>query len=139
MSGSANWFLLCNFNEMSETLPKEIQQLKLLGFEKDIPQSVEASKRFPFAIAIKTALRSYQAVRGLVTSELEPLLMPQLLAVREIMSEAFDVKLDTSTSIAKKRRIRWDASREWSDWVSRLSESVTKLEERVEQLLITCY
>jgi dynein heavy chain 1, cytosolic len=132
-----------NFNEMSETLPKEIQQLKWLGFEKDIPQSVlvaseEASKRFPFAIAIKTALRSYQAVRGLVTSELEPLLMPQLLAVREIMSEAFDVKLDTSTSIAKKRRIRWDASRELSDWVSRLSESVTKLEERVEQLLITC-
>ena len=132
-----------NFNEMSETLPKEIQQLKWLGFEKDIPRSVlvtseDSSKRYPFAIAIKTALRSYQAVRGLVTSELEPLLMPQLLAVRETISEAFDVKLDTSTAVAKKRRIRWDAPRELSDWVSRLSESVTKLEERVEQLLITC-
>jgi dynein heavy chain 1, cytosolic len=132
-----------NFNEMSETLPKEIQQLKWLGFEKDIPRSVmaaseEATKRYPFAIAIKTALRSYQAVRGLVTPELEPLLMPQLLAVRETISEAFDVKLDTSTAIAKKRRIRWDAPRELSDWVGRLSESVTKLEERVEQLLITC-
>jgi dynein heavy chain 1 len=44
----------------------------------------------------------------------------------------------TSTVIAKKRRIRWDAPCELSDWVSRLSESVTKLEERVEQLLITC-
>ena len=64
--------------------------------------------------------------------------MPQLLAVRETISEAFDVKLDTSTAVAKKRRIRWDAPRELSDWVSRLSESVTKLEERVEQLLITC-
>jgi hypothetical protein len=64
--------------------------------------------------------------------------MPQLLAVRETISEAFDVKLDTSTAIAKKRRIRWDAPCELSDWVSRLSESVTKLEERVEQLLITC-
>ncbi|KAG7353523.1 dynein family protein [Nitzschia inconspicua] len=132
-----------NFNEMSETLPKEIQQLRWLGFEKDIPRSVmaaseEATKRYPFAIAIKTALRSYQAVRGLVTSDLEPLLMPQLLAVRETISEAFDVKLDTSTAIAKKRRIRWDAPRELSDWVGRLSESVTKLEERVEQLLITC-
>jgi dynein heavy chain 1, cytosolic len=134
---------IVNFNEMSETLPKEIQQLKWLGFEKDIPRSVlsasdEATKRYPFAIAIKTALRSYQAVRGLVTPELEPLLMPQLLAVRETISEAFDVKLDTSTAIAKKRRIRWDAPRELSDWVSRLSELVSNLEERVEQLLITC-
>ena len=79
-----------NFNEMSETLPKEIQQLKWLGFEKDIPRSVltvseEAAKRYPFAIAIKTALRSYRAVRGLVTPEWEPLLMPQLL---ESISEA---------------------------------------------------
>jgi dynein heavy chain 1 len=59
------------------------------------------------------------------------------LDVREIVSEAFDVKLDTSKAIAKKRRIRWD-SRELSDWVSRLADSVTKLEERVEQLLQIC-
>jgi hypothetical protein len=62
----------------------------------------------------------------------------KVVAVRETISEAFDVKLNTSTAIAKKRRIRWDAPRELSDWVSRLSESVTKLEERVEQFLITC-
>jgi hypothetical protein len=54
---------------------KEIQQLKWLGCETDIPRSVltaseEATKRYPFAIAIKTALRSYQAVRGLVAAEL---------------------------------------------------------------------
>jgi hypothetical protein len=35
--------------------------------------------------------------------------------------------------------IRWDAPRELSNWVSRLSESVTKFEERVEQLLISCH
>jgi dynein heavy chain 1 len=131
-----------NFNEKSEMLHREIRQLKFLGFEKDIPRSVitaseEAKQRYPFAVAIKTALRSYQAVRGLITPELELLLMPQLLLVREVISEGFDVKLDTSTAIAKKRRIRWD-SRDLSDWVGRLNDSVTKLEERVEQLLITC-
>jgi dynein heavy chain 1 len=99
--------------------------------------SDEASQRYPFGVAIKTALRSYQAVRSLITTNLEPLVMPQLLEVREIISEAFDVKLHTSTAIAKKRRIRWD-SPNLSEWVARLSDSVTKLEERVEQLLHTC-
>lgn len=131
-----------NFDEKSELLFKEIRHLKWLGFEKDVPRTLtmvseEATQRYPFAIAIKTALRSYQAVRALLSSNLEPLVMPQLLDVREIISEAFDVKLDTSTAIAKKRRIRWE-SREMSDWVSRLSDSVTKLEERVEQLLRIC-
>lgn len=135
-------FARVNFDEKSELLFKEIRHLKWLGFEKDVPRTLtmvseEAVQRYPFAIAIKTALRSYQAVRALISADLEPLVMPQLLEVREIVSEAFDVKLDTSTAIAKKRRIRWD-SREISDWVSRLSDSVTKLEERVEQLLRTC-
>ena len=133
-----------NFPEKSETLAKEIRQLVWLGFEKEIPRSVlaaceEAKQRYPFAIAIKTALRSYQSVRGLVDPSLEPLVLPQLLDVREIISEGFEVKLDTSTKVAKKRRIRWDSSsEELSSWVTRLSDSVTKLEERVEELLLKC-
>ena len=129
-----------NFPEKSETLAKEIRQLVWLGFEKEIPRSVlaaceEAKQRYPFAIAIKTALRSYQSVRGLVAPSLEPLVLPQLLDVREIISEGFEVKLDTSKKVAKKRRIRWDSSsEELSSWVTRLSDSVTKLEERVEEL-----
>ena len=135
-------FARVNFEEKSESLFKEIRHLKWLGFERDVPRTLtmvseEAIQRYPFAVAIKTALRSYQSVRALVTPELEPLVMPQLLNVREIISEAFDVKLDTSKAIARKRRVRWD-SRELSDWVSRLSDSVTKLEYRVEQLLRTC-
>lgn len=67
-----------NFDEKSELLFKEIRHLKWLGYGKDIPRTLimvseEASNRYPFAVAIKTALRSYQAVRGLVTPELEPL------------------------------------------------------------------
>ena len=135
-------FAKVNFDEKSEMLFKEIRHLKWLGFEKDVPKTLsmvsdEAMHRYPFAIAIKTALRSYQTVRSLITASLEPLVMPQLLEIRELISEAFDVKLDTSTAIAKKRRIRWD-SPNISDWVARLSDSVTKLEERVEQLLHTC-
>ena len=135
-------FAKANFDEKSEILFKEIRHLKWLGFEKDVPKTLsivsdEAIQRYPFGVAIKTALRSYQAARSLLTVNLEPLVMPQLLEIREIVSEAFDVKLDTSTAIAKKRRIRWD-SPNLSDWVTRLSDSVTKLEERVEQLLHTC-
>lgn len=135
-------FAKVNFDQKSELLFKEIRHLKWLGFERDVPRTLtmvseEAIQRYPFAIAVKTALRSYQSVRGLITPELEPLIMPQLLDVREIVSEAFDVKLDTSTAIAKKRRIRWD-SRDLSAWVSRMADSVTKLEERVEQLFKSC-
>jgi dynein heavy chain 1 len=142
MDRESQLFAKVNFDGKSELLFKEIRHLKWLGFERDVPRTLtmvseEAITRYPFAMAIKTALRSYQSVRGLISPELELLVMPQLLDVREIVSEAFDVKLDTSKAIAKKRRIRWD-SRELSDWVSRLADSVTKLEERVEQLLQTC-
>lgn len=131
-----------NFDEKSELLSKEIRHLKWLGFGKDIPKTLtmvaeEAVGRYPYAIAIKTALRSYQAVRILVTPELEPLVMPQMLEIRECISEAFDVKLSTSTAVAKKRRVRWD-TKEMTEWVTRLTESVTKFEDRVEQLLRAC-
>jgi dynein heavy chain 1 len=131
-----------NFDEKTELLFTEIRHLKWLGFESDIPRTLsmvsqESMERYPFAITIKTALRSYQAVRVLITPELEPLVMPQLVEIRECISEAFGVKLSTSTAVAKKRRIRWDA-REMSDWVSKLAESVSKFEERVEELLNAC-
>lgn len=131
-----------NFDEKSELLFKEIRHLKWLGFTKDIPRTLvmvsdEATARYSYAVAIKTALRSYQAVRVLITTELEPLVMPQLLEIREIISEAFDVKLSSSTAVSKKRRVRWDTN-EMTDWVTRLTESVTKFEDRVEQLLRAC-
>ena len=131
-----------NFDEKSELLFKEIRHLKWLGYGKDIPRTLtmvseEALARFPFAVSIKTALRSYQAVRVLVTSEIEPLVMPQLLEIRECLAEAFDVKLSSSSAITKRRRVRWD-TKEMTDFVTKLSECVTKFEDRVEQLLRAC-
>jgi dynein heavy chain 1, cytosolic len=132
-----------NFDDKSEVLSKEIRQLKWLGYGGGIPKTLtavadEAASRFPYAIAIKTALRSYQAVRVHVTPELEPLVMPQLLDIRECISDAFDVKLSTSTAVAKKRRVKWDNIQEMTDWVNRLADGVTKFEDRVEQLLRAC-
>lgn len=130
-----------NFDEKTELLSTEIKYLKWLGFEGDIPRTLtmvaqESMERYPYAVTIKTALRSYQAIRVLITPELEPLVKPQLIGIRETISEAFGVKISSSTA-AKKRRIRWD-SRELSDWVSKLAESVSKFEERVEELLNAC-
>lgn len=63
--------------------------------------------------------------------------MPQLIEIRECVAEAFDVKLSGSSIASKKRRVRWDTP-EMTDWVTRLTENVTKLEDRVEQLLRAC-
>jgi hypothetical protein len=46
--------------------------------------------------------------------------MPQLIEIRECISEAFDVKLSGSSIAAKKRRVRWDTP-EMTDWVTRLT------------------
>ena len=63
--------------------------------------------------------------------------MPQLVEIRELISEAFDVKLSGSTAVSKKQRVRWE-TKELPDWVARLTESVSKFEDRVEQLLRAC-
>lgn len=131
-----------NFDEKTELLFKEIRHLKWLGYGKEIPRTLtmvadESVKRYPFAVAVKTALRSYQAVRVLVTPELEGLVMPQLLEIRELISEAFDVKLSTSTAVSKKQRVRWE-TKDMTAWVSKLNDSVSKFEDRVEQLLRAC-
>jgi dynein heavy chain 1, cytosolic len=131
-----------NFEEKNELLFREIRHLKWLDFEKDIPRTLlmvseESVARYPHAVAIKTALRSYSAVRTLITPELEPLVKPQLLAIRECISESFDVKLSSSTAVSKKRRVRF-GGRELPSWVTNLTELVVKFEERVEQLLRAC-
>ena len=69
-----------NFDEKTELLFTEIKYLKWLGFGSDIPRTLamvsqESMDRYPFAVTIKTALRSYQAVRVLITPEVEPLVM----------------------------------------------------------------
>jgi hypothetical protein len=59
-------------------------------------------------VALKTALRSYTAARGLITSELEPLVAPELRLIQESITEAFDVSPGRSR-FTTRRRVRWDS------------------------------
>ena len=86
-----------------------------------------------FIVALKTALRSYAAARGLITKELEPLVSQEIRAIQESISEAFDVSLDGSKKVSK-RRTRWD-SKDVGGWIAVLNEHVNRFEERVEILL----
>eukprot|EP00562_Extubocellulus_spinifer_P009490 CAMPEP_0178491962 /NCGR_PEP_ID=MMETSP0696-20121128/11685_1 /TAXON_ID=265572 /ORGANISM="Extubocellulus spinifer, Strain CCMP396" /LENGTH=4359 /DNA_ID=CAMNT_0020119857 /DNA_START=116 /DNA_END=13193 /DNA_ORIENTATION=+ len=130
-----------NYDEKHENLFREIRHLSWLGYDRDIPRTLaiiseEALGRYPHAMNLKTALRSYTVARELIPSELEPLVKPQLLAVQESVAEAFDVSLDGS-KVVSKRRVRWDA-KDMSDWVAGLTEHVNRFEERVETLLYAC-
>lgn len=130
-----------NFDEKHENLFREIRHLNWLGYERDVPRTLaivseEALGRYPNAMTIKTALRSYTVARELIPPELEPLVEPQLLAIQESVAEAFDTSLDGS-KVASRRRVRWE-SKEMSDWVAGLTEHVNRFEERVETLLHAC-
>ena len=130
-----------NFDENHEHLFREIRHLNWLGYERDVPRTLaivseEALGRYPHAMTVKTALRSYTVARELIPLELEPLVKPQLLAIQESVAEAFDVSLDGS-KVASRRRVRWE-SKEMSDWVAGLTEHVNRFEERVETLLYAC-
>ena len=84
-------------------------------------------------VALKTALQSYAAARGLVTPALEPLVAQELAAIRETIAEAFDVAPGKSKPTTR-RRVRWD-SKGLADWVAVLNAHVARFEERVEVLL----
>jgi dynein heavy chain 1 len=99
--------------------------------------SEENVARYPYAIALQGALRSYAVARELITPELEPLVSSHLKHIRESIAEAFGVSLDSAITSSSSRRIRWGA-KELREWVAGLTELVTRFEERVETLLEAC-
>lgn len=130
-----------NFDEKYEQLFREIRYLKWLGFERDIPKTLTLSSeenlnRYPHAMALKSALRSYSAIREFVTPEIQPLVMPQIKSIRESISEAFGISND-GKRMSSSRRVRWDG-KDIDEWVAGLMELVTLFEERVETLLRAC-
>jgi dynein heavy chain 1 len=136
-NAGTNFYLRVNFDDMHAVLASEIRHLKFLGFKADIPRTLatmadEAVTRYPHAVAIQTALSSYQAARAQLTSDLAMLVKPELLKIRECVSQAFGVKLSSSK---KQRRVRWQDSVELAAWVSNLVVATQKLEDRVEGLL----
>ena len=128
-----------NFKETHELLFREMRQLRWLGFDRDIPRTLantadEAVARYPLAIALRSALRSYTAARDLVTPELEPLVASNIKAVRQSIEEAFGISIDRTVTVRSTLRIRWD-SKDIRDWITSLTELVNLFEERVETLI----
>jgi dynein heavy chain 1 len=136
-NAGTNLYLRVNFDDMHAVLASEIRHLKFLGFKADIPRTLttmadEAVARYPHAVAIQTAISSYQAARAQLTSDLAILVKPELVGIRKCVSQAFGVKLSSSK---KQRRVRWQDSVELTNWVSQLVDAMQKLEDRVEGLL----
>jgi len=134
----SKYIAVINFDEKNEQLFREIRYLQWLGYEREIPRTLallseEALQRYPHAIVLKSALRSYNVFRSLLTTDLEPLVTPQVRAIRESISEAFNASELTTSS----RRVRWSDS-VIGEWVASLSELVSLFEERVEKLLRAC-
>ena len=76
--------------------------------------SDENESRYPLAMALKDALRSYTVARELITPELQPLVMPEIQSIRESIGEAFgDVNAGKSR---KSRRVKWKG-KEIAEWV----------------------
>lgn len=132
------YMVVVNFDKKNEQLFKEIRHLQWLGYEREIPRTLsmisdEALHRYPHAIVLKSALRSYNLTKNLLSPELKPLVLPQLRAIRESINDAFG-STDRATV---SRRIRWNDA-EIGEWVAFLSELVSQFEERVDTLLRSC-
>jgi len=124
-----------NMNSNIELLFREVRTLTWLGFEKDIPRTLrslsdEALSRFPYAISLRSSLRSYSTARKSITPEMEPLLESELFSIRDVVSEAFDV--------GRKSRIKWD-SPSLGVWVAKLSHLISHFETRVDILTQESY
>mmetsp|Transcript_17192 Transcript_17192/g.32539 ORF Transcript_17192/g.32539 Transcript_17192/m.32539 type:complete len:4250 (-) Transcript_17192:45-12794(-) len=131
-----------NFNEKYELLFREIRYLEWMGFERDIPRTLTLASqenlvRYPYAMALRAALRSYSVAREFITPELEPLVKSHLCSIRDSIAEAFGVTLDGNSRPSSTQRIRW-GTKELGVWVAGLTELVTRFEERVEILSQVC-
>jgi dynein heavy chain 1 len=131
-----------NMDTKADQLFREVRALLWLGYDKDVPRTIrtmsdEALQRYPYANTLRTALRSYATTRACVTPDLEPLLEAELLGIRDVISEAFDVSQVSGAAGKKSRRtarVRWEAP-DIGAWVTTLSDLVSAFEERVDKLL----
>jgi len=128
----------CNYETNQTNLFKEVRNLKYLQF--DIPPMIQkmaddAASKYPHAMRLNAALRSYVHVRTLIDGELNltMLVQPQLSTIQASTMECFN---STTTGVRAKSRMKWD-SKTLKSWVAAFSEEVFTLQEKVELLLQT--
>jgi dynein heavy chain 1, cytosolic len=118
--------LTVNLDPKTVSLFKEVRHLQWLGLhtpESSVRVLTQVKKladtsaaRYPAAVALQSALRTYSLARSCISAAMEPLLVPQLRAVRQTVGRAF----------SKVGRLSWDSS-DLSAWVGTLSEQVCTL------------
>jgi hypothetical protein len=89
----------------------------------------DAASKYPQAMRLNAALRSYVHVRTLIDGELNltMLVQPQLVAIQSAITECFN---STTTGGRAKTRMKWD-SKNIKKWVSSFTEDVFTLQEKV--------
>ena len=95
----------------------------------------DAASKYPQAMRLNAALRSYVHVRTTIDGELNltMLVQPQLSAIQVSITECFN---STTTGGRAKTRMKWD-SKNIKKFVSSFTEDVFTLQEKVELLLET--
>jgi Dynein heavy chain, N-terminal region 1 len=124
--------LTVNLDPKTVSLFKEVRHLQWLGLhtpESSVRVLTQVKKladtsaaRYPAAVALQSALRTYSLARSCITAAMEPLLVPQLRAVRQTVGRAF----------GKVGRLSWDSS-DLSAWVGTLSEQVCAIKQRLSR------
>ncbi|GMH89230.1 hypothetical protein TrVE_jg3152 [Triparma verrucosa] len=138
-SNKAKFIATCNFEVKTIELFKEVRNLKWLNF--DIPPTIQqmandAFKKYPNAMKLNAALRSYAHTRTTIDNELNlsALVEDELDAIKIQITEAFNASSGPTTSRKATKRINWE-SPNLKGWVATFSEHVFNLQEKVETLL----
>lgn len=128
--------LKVNFEDRQVLVYKEVKYLEWLlptmtGAHKSIPNSIksraaEAHYRYPVALALESALASYNNAKSKLNSSNAALLVNHLQAVREVIKEAIG-------GSKRMKWIKWD-SPELNDWVGQLVSKIYSLQERVDDI-----
>jgi dynein heavy chain 1 len=129
--------LRVSFDERQVVVFKEVRYLEWLlpgmtTAHKTIPSTLasmakEAYLRYPVAMAMQAALAGFNQAKAGINEGNNILLSSYVLAVRDVIKEAF------GGSKRSKRWIKWD-SPELNDWVGQLSNKVYALQERVDDV-----
>lgn len=129
--------LKVNFDDRQIVIYKEVQYLewllpKMNVAQKTIPSSIkgrskEAFGRYPIALALESAIVSYNNANAKITASTRPLLIKHIEEVRELFNEAIGG--------GKKKWVRWDSPvATLNEWVNHLVAKIINLQERVDEV-----
>lgn len=128
--------LKVNFDDKLVIVFKEVKYLEWLlpnmsVVHKSIPntiktRSTEAYARYPIALALQSALTTFNQAKKNINNSNSMLLVAHVQAVRDIIKEAIG-------GSKRSKWVKWD-TKDLNDWVHHLSVKVYALQERVDDV-----